>query len=115
MKRSLATRLIALSLLVPGMLVCSAAWADQGSSLVDAVQAKDHDAVVSLLDKGVDVHQRSADGTTALHWAAHYDNRELVKRLLKAGADPNAVNDYGSNPMQEAAVAADPAVIEMLL
>jgi uncharacterized protein len=93
----------------------AAAWADDGSPLVDAVQAKDSEAVVTLLNKGVDVRQRSADGTTALHWAVHYDDRELVKRLLKAGADPKAVNDYGSSPMQEAAVAADPAVIQLLL
>ena len=89
------------------------AWADDG--LVNAVEAKNHDAVTALLDKGADVRQRSADGTTALHWAAHYDDRDLVKRLLKAGANPNVVNDYGSSPMQEAAVTADPAVIEMLL
>ena len=93
----------------------AAARADDASPLVDAVEAKNSEAVVELLNKGVDVHQRSADGTTALHWAVHYDDRELVKRLLKAGADSNVVNDYGSSPMQEAAVAADPVVIEMLL
>jgi uncharacterized protein len=93
----------------------AAAWADDGSPLVDAVQAKNREAVVALLDKGVDVHQHSTDGTTALHWAVHYDDRDLVKRLLKSGADASAVNDYGSSPMQEAAVVADPAILEMLL
>jgi ankyrin repeat protein len=96
-------------------LSAGAAWADEGSPLVDAVKAKDHDGAVSLLDKHVDVNQKSADGTTALHWAVHYDDKDLVRRLIKAGADVSAVNDYSSSPMQEAAVAADPDVIGMLV
>ena len=103
------------TLLAALVVACSAALADEASPLVDAVQAKNREAAVALLDKGVDVRQRSADGTTALHWAVHYDDRDLVKRLLKSGADASAVNDYGSSPLQEAAVVADPAVIEMLL
>ena len=96
-------------------LAAAAAWADDGSPLVDAAKAKDHDGTVALLDKHVDVNQKSADGTTALHWAVHYDDKDLVKRLIKAGANVKAVNDYYSTPMQEAAVAADPDVISMLL
>jgi len=116
MKHRLASAAVhAIALLALPAVFGATAWAADGSPLVDAVQARDSEAVVSLLDKGVDVRQRSADGTTALHWAAHYDDRELVKRLLKAGADPSAVNDYGSNPMQAAAVGADPVVIGMLL
>ncbi len=111
---SRAVALLAL-LALPLAFGSMTAWAGDDSPLVDAVEAKNHDAVIALLYKGVDVRQRSADGTTALHWAAHYDDRDLVKRLLKAGADPNVVNDYGSSPMQEAAVTADPVVIEMLL
>src|SRR5215475_12775694 len=91
------------------------AWADEGSPLVDAAKAKDHDGAVALLDKHVDVNQKSADGTTALHWAVHYDDKDLVRRLIKAGANVSVVNDYYSSPMQEAAVAADPEVIGMLL
>jgi len=96
-------------------LSAGAAWADDGSPLVDAAKAKDHDAAVALLDRHVDVNQKSADGTTALHWAVHYDDKDLVRRLVKAGANVSAVNDYNSSPMQEAAVAADPEVIGMLL
>jgi ankyrin repeat protein len=117
MKPTSSTRVAApaLAAMLAISLGSAAAWADDASPLVDAVEAKNSQAVADLLNKGVDVHQRSADGTTALHWAVHYDDRDLVKRLLKAGADPKAVNDYGSSPMQEAAVAADPAVLEMLL
>jgi ankyrin repeat protein len=63
----------------------------------------------------VDVNQRSADGTTALHWAVYNDDVTLVERLLAAGADPNARNDYNSMPLAEAAVVGNAAVIKKLL
>jgi ankyrin repeat protein len=57
----------------------------------------------------------SADGTTALHWAAHDGDLSQVKALLKAGADVRAVNDYGATPMSEAAERGDPEIIRALL
>ena len=84
-------------------------------SLVDTVQAKDHDAAVALISAGADVRERSADGTTALHWAVYNDDVDLVQRLIKAGADVSAVNDYGASPLRQAATVADPVVIKTLL
>jgi len=55
------------------------------------------------------------DGTTALHWAVHNNDKPLVERLLKAGANVNARNDYGATPLAEAAVLADPVLLERLL
>jgi uncharacterized protein len=89
------------------------AYADD--SLVDVAQAKDHDAAVALIAKGADVHQRSADGTTALHWAVYNDDADLVERLIKAGADVSVTNDYGASPLRQAATVADPVVIKALL
>ena len=37
---------------------------------------------------------------------------QLVDRLIRAGADVNAKNDYGATPMSEAAIIGDVAVIE---
>ena len=90
-----------------------AAWADD--SLVDVVQAKNHDAAVALIAKGADVHARSADGTTALQWAVYNDDADLVERLIKAGADVSATNDYGANPLRQASTIADPVVIKALI
>ncbi len=67
-------------------------------------------AALAELKGGADANTRAADGTTALHWAAHHDNVELVAGLIAAGADPNAVNDYGATPLSEAAVVGNPAV-----
>jgi ankyrin repeat protein len=119
MHRGFAARVIAVlavSAGLAGLASSGAAWADDTASpLVAAAQARNHDAVVAMLEKHVDARQKSADGTTALHWAVHWDDRDLVNRLIKAGADVSALNDYGSSPMQEAAMAADPQIIGALL
>jgi uncharacterized protein len=99
--------------LVAAVLGSGAAWAQD--SLVDVVQAKNHAAAVALIAKGADVHARSADGTTALHWAVYNDDADLVQRLIKAGADVSVTNDYGANPLRQASVVADPVVIKALI
>ena len=83
--------------------------------LVDAVKSGDKAAAIALIDKRVDVNAPEADGTTALHWAAHQNDVDLASRLIRAGAKVNAKNDYGATPMSEAAIAASADMIETLL
>jgi uncharacterized protein len=83
--------------------------------LVEAARGNDAARVQTLLAGDGDVNARSADGTTALHWAVHNDNERLVEQLIAAGADVNARNDYGSTPMSEAAVLGNAALIRRLL
>src|SRR5687768_559584 len=85
------------------------------SPLVDAAKAGDRAAAFALIDQRVDVNAAEADGTTALHWAVHNNDLELVQRLIRAGADVKAKNDYGATPMSEAAVVANAALIDALL
>ena len=40
---------------------------------------------------------------TALHWAAHWDDLDTAKLLLRAGANAKAANRYGVTPLHEAA------------
>jgi ankyrin repeat protein len=101
--------------LVAAVIASFASIASAETLLIDAVKAKQHDEVVAQIEKGADVRMREVDGTTALHYAAHYDDADLVKRLIKAGADVNAVNDYGATPLGEAAVTGDPVIIKALL
>ncbi|MCX7036896.1 MAG: ankyrin repeat domain-containing protein [Proteobacteria bacterium] len=57
----------------------------------------------------------TGDGTTPLHWAVHDGDMARVTQLLKAGADPKAVNDYGATPLSEAAERGDATLIRVLL
>lgn len=102
-------RLIIAVLMLAYAAVCSA------ESLVDSVRAGNRDAAIALLEQHGDVNDRMADGTTALHWAVHNGDADLVKRLIKAGAKVSVANDYGATPMSEAAERADAHILEMLL
>jgi uncharacterized protein len=86
-----------------------------GSDLLIAAEAGDRLTSVRLIEAKADVNVRQPDGTTALHWAAHYDDAVLVDRLLRAGAKPDAGNDYGSTPLREAAAVGSTSAIEELL
>src|SRR5690242_16477555 len=74
---------------------------EKPAPLVEAVRAKDSARVAELLGTHLDVNQRTSDGTSALHWAVYNNDAALVDRLLAAGADVNAKNDYGSTPLSE--------------
>ena len=83
--------------------------------LVDAAARQDMQAVRTLIDQGVDVNVRRADGATALIWAAHWDDREAVALLLGVGADVNAADDHGVTPLMRASENASPEMVEALL
>ncbi|HTY93784.1 MAG TPA: ankyrin repeat domain-containing protein [Steroidobacteraceae bacterium] len=87
-------------------------------SLAALVRAKDHDGAVAMLTHSADrdiAKSREVDGTTALMWACYNGDADLVERLIRAGADVSAVNDYGATALQVAAVAANPRIIKDLL
>ncbi len=83
--------------------------------LVDAVKNQDADAVRTLLKQHVDVNAPEADGTTALHWAAHWGDLETVDALLKEGANISALNRYGATPISEAVRIGSEELINKLL
>ncbi len=86
-----------------------------GPEAADAAQRRDLEALRALLKQRVDVNAAQPDGTTALHWAAHWNNEEAVKLLLGAGADARARNRYGATPLSEAVVSGSAAMVEALL
>ena len=83
--------------------------------LIEAVTSGDRESARSLLKQGVNVNQKQLDGATALAWAVHYDNLELVKLLIAAGADVNAANDYGVTPLALACDNGSVVMVETLL
>ena len=42
---------------------------------------------------------RRPDGTTALHWAARWDDLEMADLLIRAGANVKAANRFGATPL----------------
>jgi ankyrin repeat protein len=68
-----------------------------------------------LLKQHAVVNAAQADGTTALQWAAHWNDSEMVGLLLKAGADARVANQYGATPLSEAAALGNATIIEQLL
>jgi ankyrin repeat protein len=81
----------------------------------DAAQRKDKEAIRALVKQHADLNAAQPDGTTALHWAAHWSDAELVDLLLRAGANAKAVNRYGATPLSEAVASGSAAMIESLL
>jgi uncharacterized protein len=89
---------------------------EKPAPLVVAARSNDAASVRTLLTAHpADVNQRTADGTSALHWAVYHGDADLVAKLLAAGADANARNDYGSTPMSEAAIRGDVKILGALL
>jgi ankyrin repeat protein len=97
-------------------LLAVAGTAVADDALVAAAKAGDAGAALAILrERNVDVNAAEADGTTALHWAVHHGDADLVERLVAAGARVDAANDYGSTPMAEAAVTGSARILAALL
>ena len=105
--RPLATMLLGLSLTAAGYA--------SSAKIADAAENRDSDALRLLLKQKTDINAIQPDGTTALHWAAHWNDLESVNLLLRAGADPKIANRYGATPLSEAASLGNAPMIEALL
>jgi uncharacterized protein len=113
-----------ITLLATSLCLSAAAFAAPaiGSSptVADAVQRRETASLQSLIKAHADVNLAQPDGTSALHWAAHWNDLDTVKLLLQSKADAKAVNRYGATPLSEAVVASAispqaAAMIEILL
>lgn len=93
-----ANRLVALVLAV-GLFASLAAAAEPDLRLIEALKRHDEAQVRALLQQRLDVGAAQPDGTTALHWAVHRDDRRAVDALLRAGAKVNATTDAGVTPL----------------
>ena len=84
--------------------------------LIEAAKRRDMSAVRTLIAAGTDVNARFGDGSTALHWAAYWDQRDAVELLLAAGARVDAADDHGITPLWLAcANGAQATMVERLL
>ena len=106
---------IAGGILLSASLAMAAPPAPADIALVEAARSGDSATVRTLVAKRADVNATGVDGTTALHWAVHHDNAELVELLIRNGAGVKRENRYGVQPLWLAAVNGSPKVLALLL
>jgi len=68
--------------------------------LTNAVQSGDEQAVSAILANGADVNETTGGGQTALILAVIFGRTNLVKLLMKAGADPQLRDNLGLNAIE---------------
>src|SRR5262245_15570025 len=80
-------------------LRCANVSAAVDSPVADAVMTRNPEVVRSLLQKNANANLPQADGTTALHWAARWDDIETARALIRASANPRTANRAGATPL----------------
>ena len=114
MRRALSNGVVWLVITLVAALA-SLSEAGNDALVAEASKRRDGGAVVALLERQVDVNARQADGSTALHWAAYWNERDIADTLIEASADLNAENDLGVTPLWLASTHEDATVARRLL
>ena len=83
-------------------------------SLTQAVTSGDESAVAALLGNGADVNERTSGGQTALILAIVFGRTNLVRMLVRAGADPQLRDNLGLNAIEWAQRRGLTEVLEIL-
>ncbi|KAK6140445.1 hypothetical protein DH2020_025829 [Rehmannia glutinosa] len=86
---------------------------DEITPLLSAVAAGSLTCLELLIKAGATVNV-TAGGATPLHIAADGGNPEIIKCLLKAGADPDAIDEDGWKPIHVAAARGNKVAVEVL-
>ncbi len=103
------------TLLLAGLGLAARAFAAPApAETADAAEHRDWKVVKTLASTRANVNGTQPDGTTALQWAAHWNDLDAVKMLLAAGANPKLANRYGATPLSEAAQLGNAAIVEAL-
>jgi ankyrin repeat protein len=71
-------------------------------NLFDALRAGDIQSVKALLDKGISVNAKNADGLTPAMYAALYSSPACLKLLIARSADVNAIAPDGATALMYA-------------
>src|SRR5688572_22099206 len=97
-------RLTVLTVALAGLLAAASAAVAAGPTLLDAAEAGDRATALKLLAQKANPNAAGPDGTTAIMYAAHNGDLELVQALIKAGANVKLRNQFGTSAITEAAI-----------
>lgn len=104
--------LLLLAMMIPCALNARAA---SPGDLFQAARRGDPQAIEKMIQAGVSVNARDAQGRTALHYAAEGGHLETVEMLIKMGADPNWRDKRGQTPLHLAAAKGHDGTAEALI
>ncbi|KAJ3549090.1 hypothetical protein NM208_g684 [Fusarium decemcellulare] len=85
--------------------------------LMEAISINETACVRALLNSGsCSIEEQANNGSTALHWAAHFGHLDSVRLLLRAGARASSRNFGGRTPLHilVKSVYADPDTMEAI-
>jgi ankyrin repeat protein len=85
------------------------------SGLHAAAHTGDAEQIAALAASGADLDARDRAGRTPAHLAAFASNDDALRALAAAGADLNALEGQAYDVLTIAAVANDPALVELAL
>jgi ankyrin repeat protein len=69
------------------------------SLLIEAITARNDSLAIALIKKGVNLNFVNKKNKTALSIAAEYQNFNVAKALVDAGADVNIPDKFGNNAL----------------
>ena len=87
---------------------------DVGTALMAAVFKNDIKIAKLLLDFGADTNIADPNGTSALHYATRFTNKEIIKLLVAYGADINLKDSKGFSALDYALLAKDESILKLL-
>jgi ankyrin repeat protein len=84
--------------------------------LLEAIEKGDYIAVSDFIREKSDLLNKTDEiGDTPLHKAAWYGGTDIVRKLIKAGANPNAKSKNNWTPLHYAAVRGKKEVVRVLI
>jgi hypothetical protein len=89
--------------------------AESRSGLIAFARVGDLQGVEAMLAQGTDANSQLEDLSSALHWAAVSNHREIVAALLAGGAEVNIQSADGGTALHWAAFFGDHETVELLL
>lgn len=71
--------------------------------------------LTQLIEPHSDINAQDRDGYTALHWAAHFRNINIVAALINSGAEIDIRCDKGCTPLMAASWRGQVEIVKMLI